>query len=244
MAINPNRSLESILKDLTAAKKTAATVLDNVAPAARPGHAMAITEAKVQIPQLMEAYQQRVYSVMSVYFPFGTPAKVEEFAAMAAQVGAAVKVDADRVYRLLATKYIEPTIGRTREFGTTQLLKITEGLYEILAEAGYPNARFQQPQLRGIRAVPDADATTAYVREICEGAFGNELSLVFIKKDLTDMAFQQQFTGKVFRAVIVNASDSERSTLASVFRRVTPVDVDSAEKIDEAFVATAFRGGR
>jgi len=242
MAPIANRSLESILKDLSDAKKVSETELDTIPLAGRPGMQMAIRQAKADIPKLLEVYQQRVYTVMSVYFPFGDPAKCLAFADLAAKEGGAVKVDADRVYREIATKYVELTLGRTREFGTTQLLKVAEGLREVLAAAGYPNATFQQPKLKDVRAVPTVDHTVAYVREICENSFGTELTLVFIKKDLTDLAFATQFAGKVFRAVILNASDAERANLAGAFRRVTPVDVDSAEAIDEAFVAATFTG--
>lgn len=234
-------TLETLLKQIDEAQKTIDTPLQALKPAVRASFEMAVAEAKREILQLRKDYSKLLFGVTSVYCPYGDATKAKQFSDLAAVQGQALTLDSNSLYRNLA-EFVESTIGRSREFGSSQIVCLYRALQDAFTGLGYPHATFNRPVLREIGSVPTVEDTVALIRNLTETAIGITLNMMVLEKNIVEAAIGSGFAGKVLRIVAHNTTPEERMALAASFRRVTPVDLDAAKEIDEAFVISTFKG--
>ncbi len=242
MATN-QRSLEAILKDIDQNTETLSTPLENISPRLLPGFQMSVREAKEQEGKLRTEYATRIGTSTSVYFPFGNPDKAVAFKDIAAKEGDAISVDSNALYLRLA-EGVEPSIGHTREFGSSQIMHLTTKIREEFTALGFPNATFNRLILPEVRVVADVAAVAVYARELCERSLGTGLNAMVINKNIIDAALASRFAGKVLRIVVLNATPEEYNALNMSFRRITPVNVDLVDTVDSTFVINTFKGNK
>ncbi len=233
------RTLDDVLTDYAKADKKSKLNLDAVAPASRPGHAIAIREATAKLPTLRVEYLTGILKNAVGFFTEGDPAKAETFAKISSENGA-FDLNAAAIFEVLADQ-IQVTMGGKREFSVTQVGQLDTALKTLVAKTGYEGP-MNRISISDLRVVPTREKLVTYIKDLVTKTNGSTPSVVSLQDNLVNQALKQKFAGKRLVAVVRNASQSDRAGLMGLFSRVVKVNVDEADVIDEKFARYTIEG--
>lgn len=231
------RTLSDILTDYQKATKQAAKDLDAVPEATRPAHAVAIRAAKDALPRLRSEYFQRIMKNAYGFIVTGDEEKSKQFTQIAAESGAIV-IDGDALYNDLANR-IQPTIGGRREFSVTQEGHLNEILRELVEATGH-EGKLNRVSIKELRVIPTKERLVEYVRELVMRYNGTLPAQFRMQADITAQALLKGFAGK--NLVVVIQGSSVNAPAANFFKRVTRVDVDAVDEVNEKFARDTIMG--
>jgi len=234
--MNP-RTLSDILLDYQKATKLAAKDLDSVPEIVRPAHAVAIRGAKDSLPRLRHEYFERIMKNAYGFFVTGDEEKGEQFAKIAADSGAIV-IDGDAIFKDVANR-IQPTIGGRREFSVTQESHLNEALRELVEATGH-EGKMNRVSIKELRVIATKEALVEYVRELITRYNATTPVQFRMQADITAQALLKNFAGK--NLVVVIRGSVTNAPAATFFKRVTKVDVDSVDEVNEKFARDTIMG--
>jgi hypothetical protein len=221
------KDLKDLLKELVATKKRAGTDLEAVPYQTRASMTSMVQNAKEKLGSLEKDYFSRVRSNTLGMFLFGDAPRVVQFAEIAGAEAGVYLVQGDALYQRLADK-IEPSLGNTREFGTTQLGFLIDEL-KLIQRKELGITRMQLPSLREAKAVKDRIELVAYIRKLVQGAVGDDLLRMSIDKRVNQLALDSEFTGKLLPVAVVGIDQLEVSALTPLFTNAVTVDVGTSD---------------
>jgi hypothetical protein len=237
---NLPRTLDEILKDYRKTEKFSKQSAEEFPLPGRPGIEVRIAQAKVKLPKLRLEYLTRILRSSYGFFLEGDEAKGQQFVNIAMDNGA-VLVDAEEIFRKLADA-VQYSIGPNKEFSITQIGLMDHALRELVEKTGYDGS-LNRTQISELRVVKNREKLVDYIRELVARSNGSVPVTVSAQSDIVTQALAKDFNGKRLVVVVKNASATTRAPLAGLFTKVTNVDLDSIDTVNEETAATIFRDG-
>lgn len=235
------RTLDDVLKEYDRATRLSKRDLDSVPETTRAGFGIQIRQAKDALPKLRIEYLTRILKNAFGFFVEGEDAeKTKAFVDIAVANGAC-SVDADALFQKLADE-IQYSIGPTREFAVTQVSLLDHALKKLVEDTGY-DGTLNRTTISELRVVKDRAKLVDYIRELVARHNGSTPVTVYAQRDIVDQAFKNKFTGRNLVVIVRNAAANNRAALGGLFRKVTTVDVDGIETVDEPTAEAIFRKG-
>ncbi len=205
-----SRHIKKVLAELTDAKTRSEVNLDAVKYSLRAGQAIAKQEALNKLEALRNEYRQELEPRVATIFAFGTPEAQLAFAAGAQEEGGTLTVDTQEIYKLMAAD-VELTMGRGRQFGSTQVNHMIRTMEELGRRAGL--SHMVVPRLTEVLTVKDVDAMAAVVKNIILTQVGEQFNARYIMSKILNMALEAGYGEKVLPIVMTGATIEEAAFL-------------------------------
>jgi hypothetical protein len=218
--------LKTIVQDLAANMKRAATDLEAIPYQTRPSITNMVREAQEKVEKLKTEYFRRVRSNTLGIFLFGDSERVEAFTKIAVEEAGVTTLNGAELYERLADK-IEPSLNGQREFAATQVQGLAEGLRDL---AKTLDIKFlATPRLSDIELVPTREDLVRYIRKLVQSAVSDDLLRIYIDKKINGAAVDSLFSGNAFPVAITGLDPEEVSALAPLFTNSSTVEVGTSE---------------
>jgi hypothetical protein len=234
-------NLEEILKQLDVAEQTAS--IDPNEPQyarTRSGIENSVKQAKEKVQKLKEDYAKTVQQNGVAIFLNGPSDKVQAFAKLVNDLGEAVVVDAEELYAQRFLPVIEQSIGKSREWTSTQ----SAIMHRLLGEVGKELKVFLSRALRlpNTAALPTKQDTLNFIRNVMREELGDDYNAEYLKKSLAREGLKIRYMGVVAPVIVVNATPEETIGLGQMFGRgKATVTITDEDNVTEEFIKATFK---
>jgi len=202
----PSRSIKKIVTELADAKTQSEVNLEAASYKLRPGLAVAKQDAANRLDSLKEEYRLQLGPRTATIFLHGTAAAQTEFAELAVVEGGTLTVDSQEAYRLMAAD-VELTMGRGRQFGSTQVNILIRCLEDLGRAAGL--SHMVVPRLMEVLTVQAGAPMVAVVKEIILTQVGESFNCHYIQARIMEMAMAAGYGEKILPVVLTGAEKEE-----------------------------------
>ena len=232
--------LKELAKQITEARATARIEIDAVPYSIRGAVQNSIVDAKERLEKLEKEYATAIRRNSIGILLSGDASRQETVVEIAAEEAGTVTVRADDLYQRLATD-IEPSLGNTNEFGSTQLSILRRSLTEVAGELGI--AQMALPLMGDLYGVPDRATLVRYIRALVRTAVGDDLAKMYMDRAINAQASLQDFGAKTLPVVVPGLADGQEvDAVSTLFSKNSIVDVGTSSdgEVTKEFVLSSL----
>lgn len=197
------KSMDELVKEIVETDKLASIDLETIPWRSRTSMTNTVRDAQERLVGLKKTYFDRVNEATVGIFVMGPNA--EAWSKIAEDEGGTITVRADALYLRIADT-IEPVVADRREFNVTAMAKLMSVLTDIGLE--FRIGAMNVPKFHGMR-VPDRQALVAHVRNIIREALGDDLSRMYLTREIQSKAYERRFKATVFPIVVIGLESVE-----------------------------------
>ena len=232
-----NESLKDLAEKMRVTKRRAETDLEAVPYQTRSSMANMKRNAEGQLETLRKDFANAVRRASIAVFLAGDPARQEKFAEIAKKevTGAMVVVHADAVYERLANR-VQPSLGASRQFGVGQHQLLLGTLTDVEKELDI--RWMSRPAPGSDRAIQGHEDLVGYIRSLIRTSVGDELTKVYVDRQIVDSAVSVEFAGSTLLVIVVGSDAAETAALSGLFTHANTIPVGTSEdgEVDTEFV--------
>lgn len=234
-------TLETILKNLDDAERFA--LIDPNEPQytkTRAGIEASIKGAKERAEKLKKEYSVTIQANSVAIFLQGSPDKVSQFATLVQNMGEAVVVDASELYTSKFLPILESSLGKSRQWNSTQVAIMHRLLAEVSKELGIFLTRAMR--LPAEQVLTTKEDTLNFIRETVRNELGDNFNAEYLKKAIAREGLKIRYMGAVAPVIVVNAIPEETVGLGQLFGRGTvSVTITDTDIVNEEFINQTFK---
>lgn len=236
--------LKDLVKKISENKKLVAIDLEAAPRNTLPSLQAMVFNAREELKTQLLEYAGRIRANGVGILMYGDSARQNEFAALAvAEAPGTVHVRADELYDNLAAR-VEPTLGASKDFSTTQLQVLHDELRFYRDQLGISG--LTMPMMTDIICVPTRKALVNYVRDLVRKVAQDDLMRLYVDKKINDLAVEQHFSSKTLPVVVTGLFDpAEAAAVSDLFSKKSAVDVGTSDdEVNKEFVLNALTNVR
>ena len=236
------KTMNELVKELVETEKLANVDLEAWDWRTRPSMTSTVRDAQERLADLKKTYFARVSEMTLGVFVFGSHAA--EWAAISEAENGGIVIHADAIYNRIADM-VEPVVVDSKEFSTTAMTKLIEGMANTGREFGV--SAFNMPKFRG-GPIANRAALVDHIRNIIRDTLGDDLTRMSVTRELQRKIYEKKFDGNAVALpiVVIGLSDAEEAeSLESAFNKfgakVNADEVPTVESVLEVFASIKKR---
>jgi hypothetical protein len=238
------QDLKTLVKKIQDTRQVANRDLSEIPEKNRPGLEMAANAAKLELDTLTNQYAQALLASSRAVFVTGDPVRAAAFVALPAKEGESLTLDPSNMYRRIADE-LEPMIANSTHRCLTQqhIVQMVATLREIGLELELTD--MPMPKIPEYPILPNYDSVLAFARDTIRNTMGDDLSVLYMTKDLAKQGIKQLYCRPVTNVMVINATPEEEKGLTPIFAQgVTHIEVNKEDVVNDNFVANTLQGSK